>query len=147
VVQQAVARRNSLGRAEEMEVDMKPSKWMLWIIVAMLATPVTGCVSHEPRKLENEVYLFWTPNSSKLRASIDKLDESLNEKCGGFSRWAIDGGWRDPESKRDLTLPGYFYMISCKSITASELAKIIRDLFQSKEVYILELPARRFTGE
>lgn len=126
---------------------MKYSKWMICFVIASLMLFQASCASTQTRKLENQVYLFWTPNNPKMLEPIGKMNQLLNGKCGGFSRWVIDGGWRDPETKKDLSLPGYFYMVSCKSTPPSEIANMIKELFQSKEVYLLEMPAYRFKGE
>src|SRR5438445_356596 len=94
-----------------------------------------GCATSGAPRLRESTYIFWAPSSKKV-FDVDKgllrLNSRLNTKCGGFSRWAIDGGWRDSASNRDVDLPGYFYLISCNELRASDLASMIREEFNSK---------------
>ena len=114
----------------------------------ILGLMFSGCASSSLAPNQESTFLFWAPKSPKLpdiAKNLSSLNSELNSKCGGFSRWVIDGGWRDSESKKDLSLPGYFYLITCKNMKSVELAGLIRKTFDSNEAYILELPAHRFT--
>lgn len=135
------------------------SKHLLLLVLTMFYVgcyyfPILRDSKNSVKQGEQKVYIFYTPSEaarlpnddslSATRHRIAEMEQWLSQQCGGFSCWKVVGGWRDPSTKKDERLPGYFYWVSCGALSADRIADKIKELFSEKEAYVIEVPISRY---
>lgn len=97
------------------------SRYLLLLVLMVSSvgcyySPILRDSKNSVKQSEQKVYIFYTPSEattlgddaslSDARQRIAALERWLSQQCGGFSRWKVVGGWRDPSTNKDERLPG-----------------------------------------
>ena len=79
-----------------------------------------------------QIVRFWVPSQlpatppggRQLALMVDDLNKAVTNSYGGWTRWPVNGQWKDPDTQSVSTEDGYLYEVGITSCADAETKKL-----------------------